>query len=74
MIKKIQTKDISTEMVLDAYRTYDKWKGQYPYDIIMEKTGCCFKVAYGAMDREDDKGLINYGVSLRTGWIEAENV
>lgn len=45
-------------------KTY-KW----PEEIIMEKTGCPAKVAYAAMERAYNRGYIEYGVSLRGGWL-----
>ena len=41
----------------------------YAYDILMKETGECEKVCYRCMERAEDRGLIDYGVSLRTGWI-----
>lgn len=40
----------------------------YPYDRLCAVLGCPEKVAYSAMERAADRGLIEYGVSLRTGW------
>jgi hypothetical protein len=41
----------------------------FPYDLLMERTGECFKVCWRAMERACDRDLIEYGVSLRTGWL-----
>jgi hypothetical protein len=30
------------------------------------------KLVYAAMERDDRKGLIDYGVSLRTAWVTPE--
>jgi hypothetical protein len=36
--------------------------------MIMIATGAREKVVYAAMDRAHKKGLIEYGISLRTAW------
>jgi len=47
---------------------------KWPYEILQEVTGQPEKVCYKAMERADDRGLIDYGVSLRTGWITEEGM
>lgn len=42
---------------------------RWPYVLLMERTGQPMKVCYRAMERADDRGLLEYGVSLRTAWI-----
>lgn len=38
-------------------------------DILQEQyPGCPEKVIYAAIERAVDRGLIEYGVSMRTGW------
>lgn len=44
-------------------------KAPWPYDLLMERTGECFKVCYKSMERACDRDLIEYGVSLRSGWL-----
>lgn len=75
------TKDISDKLVCEAYAAYriicdEAWKqgmlspqGAFPYDILQVATGQPFKVCYRAMERAADRDLIEYGVSLRTGWL-----
>ena len=45
--------------------TETKW----PYHILMERTGEPFKVCYRAIERAESRGLLDCGVSLRTGWL-----
>lgn len=42
---------------------------EWPYDILHRWTGEPIKVCYRAMERARDHGLINYGTSLRSGWL-----
>lgn len=66
--------DISDRMVVKAYIRYkelreEDWDNhQFPYDILSERTGEPWKVCWRAMERAVDRGYIEYGVSLRTGW------
>ena len=41
----------------------------WPYEILAARTGQCEKVCYRAMERAEGRGYIEYGVSLRTGWL-----
>lgn len=70
------TKDVTDAMVCMAYAQAQKQRGvnwdndyEYPYIILMRETGECMKVCYAAMERACRHGLIEYGVSLRTGWL-----
>jgi hypothetical protein len=64
------TKDITDVQVLLAYRQWHAEGGErWPYDILMQETGQPEKVCIAAMERACDRGLIEYGISLRTGWI-----
>lgn len=68
-MKGVQCKHLSTEELFDAIRAY--YKGgptpdkalshKYPTKVIMRK-----------MEALADKGILEYGVSLRTAWIVAE--
>ena len=73
------TKDISDRQVCEAYaeaarQRGEDWKNPYefPYEILNRQTGQCVKVCYGAMERAEGRGYIEYGVSLRTGWLTEE--
>lgn len=43
-----------------------------PWQILMNEVKAPEKVVYSAMKREDKKGLIDYGGSLRTAWVTPE--
>lgn len=64
--------NITDEMVC---RAYAKWSNEecgpedFPYDLIMRETGAPMKVAYAAMERAFERGLLDYGISLRSGWL-----
>lgn len=75
----MQTKDITDLMVLNAYikakqiRESEAASNTRPYtwpeDVLYDQTRAPWKVILRAMERVHDKGLIEYGVSLRAGWI-----
>lgn len=75
----MSTKDVTDKMVVDAYAEAMRQRGQgsgapwadyeYPYVILMRVTGECEKVCYRAMERACARDLVEYGVSLRTGWL-----
>ena len=79
-MKTIRTKDITDEMVCRAYQRAEVQRGNgrawrdydYPYTTLERETGACFKVCYRAMERAANRGLVEYGVSLRTGWLTDE--
>lgn len=43
----------------------------WPEQLLQQRTGQPEKVALAAMKRAFDRGLIEYGVSLRSGWLTA---
>lgn len=75
------TKDISDRTVCLAYEEARLRKialdnnylkilpCKYPNEILYEITGQPEKVCYRAMERAAKRGYIEYGVSLRTGWL-----
>lgn len=67
----MKRKDISDLEVLKAYREHhaDIYNTPFPYEILAKKFGCDEKLAYSACERALKKGLLDYGVSLRCGWI-----
>lgn len=74
MTNKFSRKDISTLDVLSAYERR-KLRGEPFVELILsEKTGAPIKVCFSAMEREADRGFVEYGVSLRTGWLTPEGV
>lgn len=47
----------------------------FPYDVLIGWFPTCpFKVAYRAMERACAAGMIEYGTSLRTGWLTAKGL
>lgn len=63
--------DISDKDVCEAVDRYwnNKQYGLFPYQELSLKFGCPEKVAYSACERAVEHGIIEYGVSLRTGWL-----
>lgn len=41
----------------------------FPYETLAAETGQPEKVCYRAMQRAERRGLVEYGTSLRTGWL-----
>jgi hypothetical protein len=69
-MKRWETKLIDTKTVLAACEKFHEGNdGRAPWQIIMEETGAPEKVVYAAMEREERKGYLEYGVSLRTAWL-----
>lgn len=63
-------KDIGDKQVCEAYKTSREIQHvKYPYEILHEITGQPEKVCYRTMERAFSRGYIEYGVSLRTGWL-----
>ena len=65
-------KDVTDIMVLKAYKEFgqmDLPRYKWPYEILAEWTGEHEKVCYRAMERAHKRGLVEYGTSLRTGWL-----
>ena len=56
--------DITTAMVLEAAES-----GTGTLDRLMETTGAPLKVCWRAIEREVDKGLLDYGTSARFAWV-----
>lgn len=63
------TKDISDYQVVNAYASVNRAKGIYPDEILRKETNESLKVVCAAMARAAGRGYIQYGVSLRTGWL-----
>ena len=63
-------KDISDLMVCKAFVESRKCDWQrWPYEFLTEWTGQPEKVCFRAMERADRRKLVDYGVSLRSGWL-----
>lgn len=66
-------RDVSDELVCLAvveYKArYIRGERFYLHEILVEWTKYPEKVCYAAVKRASDRGYIEYGVSLRTGWL-----
>jgi hypothetical protein len=67
-------KDITDKEVCKAYVEFKKFcsKGvcdNWPHTILEKWTGQPWKVCYRACERAQDRGYIECGVSLRSGWL-----
>ena len=60
--------DLQVVRAMQAFRDR-KLESPWPYEALAVETGQCEKVCFRAMERACDRGLIEYGVSLRTGWL-----
>lgn len=79
------TKDISDEQVCRAMQALPPLLTEpfglfgvsrhplppFPYEALAAETGQPEKVCFRATERAERRGLIEYGVSLRTGWLTA---
>jgi hypothetical protein len=70
------TKDITDKRVCEAYAEAERQRGedwendyQFPYIILQRMTGQPEKVCYRAIERAAARDYIEFGVSLRTGWL-----
>lgn len=64
-------KDITDRQVCLAVKAFrDRDLGlPWPYEALAIETGQPEKVCYRAMERANQRGLLDYGVSLRTAWL-----
>lgn len=63
-------KDVPDAIVCKAYESARSTQfAVWPYQYLQEWTGQPMKVCFRAMERAERRGLIDYGVSLRTGWL-----
>jgi hypothetical protein len=70
------TRDISDRQVCAAYEIAAKLRQRpdvkeyvWPYDLLMQWTGQPYKVCYRAMERAWRRDFVDYGVSLRAGYL-----
>lgn len=70
-INKMARKNITDKQVCEVYAKTMKQGTfhRFPYEILSEETGECEKVCYSAIERAYNREYIEYGVSLRTGWL-----
>lgn len=57
--------DSHYEPLSSATMARNRWR---TIDIIIERTGAPYNVAHAKLQRLNDRGLVDYGVSLRTCW------
>lgn len=71
MIPATKRSDITDRDVCEAVAAYqrDTAHSPFPYQLLAERFQCDEKLAYSACERAADRDLIEYGVSLRTGWL-----
>lgn len=70
MKKDWQRKMIDTKMVLSACNKFHTNRdSRPPLEIIMEDTGAPEKIVWAALEREEKRGHLDCGVSLRTAWL-----
>ena len=64
-------KSVPDELVCKAIkeRLNSGWPPICTLELLQTWTGEPEKVCYAAMERADDHGLIEWGVSLRTAWL-----
>ena len=72
--KVVQVKHISDETVKRACELYNqnRFTGKFVNDWLAELTGAPLKVADRKLEQCSNRGLVNYGVSLRTCWWEGD--
>jgi hypothetical protein len=64
----VATKDITDRQVCEAVRDW-KHTNVFADELLATRTGQPLKVATSALERAERRGLIDYGVSLRTAWL-----
>jgi hypothetical protein len=64
----VSRRDITDQQVVKAY-TEARGSGVWPYELLHQWTGQPLKVCLRAVERASERGLIEYGVSLRAGWL-----
>lgn len=65
----MKTSDISDLQVIQAYAEWTRYRLDCPDEILALKLNAPPKVVYRSMERVAAKGYVDYGVSLRTGWL-----
>ena len=66
LVRMMATKDISDQQVCEAYRDGEPLGVE---TMLFMRTGQPEKVCRSAIKRAHRRGLIEYGVSLRSGWL-----
>lgn len=63
------TKDITDQQVCEAFAAYGGARLPFADERLQTATGQPEKVCYRAMERAYGRGLVECGVSLRSGWL-----
>ena len=77
--KHMKRSDIPTIEVLKAYQKYDQNRysesiTEFPTEMLMKKYNCSEKLVYSAIQRDYNNGLIEFGISIRTGWLTDKGI
>ena len=65
----MKTSDITDAQVCRAYAEWQDSRDLFADQVLMLMTNAPEKVALRATERAARRGLVEYGVSLRTGWL-----
>ena len=69
----MQRKHISDRQVVAAYilskHLCEVGEMVWPEELLQAETGATEKVCFSTMERAFNRGLVEYGTSLRLGWI-----
>lgn len=69
----VKPSDITDDQVVQACIDWHGGPGDgWVTDLLVERTGATYEVVEAAMERADDRDLIDYGVSLRGAWATPE--
>lgn len=72
MTERLRRSDISDLMVCAAYDRGDELGVLFADEKLAIMTGAPQKVVEAAIVRAVDRGLVEYGVTMRSGWLTAE--
>ncbi len=61
--------DILAEAFARAKSDADEAEPEFADAVLQRQTGAPWKVIDAAMERASDRGLVDYGVTLRSGWL-----
>jgi hypothetical protein len=67
-MRKPKRSDVPEREIIDACNAFHNGTGPTPDVALAHKYPV--KVILAKMDQMSDKGILNYGVSLRTSWVE----
>ena len=71
----MQRKDISVKTVIQScLKAHQPGEHRASWEIIHERTNAPGKVIYAAMQRDVNKGYLEYGVSLGTAWATEKGI